>query len=51
MTPTAQSAIAREICAIAPIVPVIVVKAVAHAQPLDCLVLGWRQRRLEANAP
>jgi len=41
MTPTAQSAIAREICAIAPIVPVIVVKDVAHAQPLaKALVAG-----------
>ncbi|MEZ5686567.1 MAG: keto-deoxy-phosphogluconate aldolase, partial [Paracoccaceae bacterium] len=41
MTPEQQSAAARAICAMAPIVPVIVVKDVAHAAPLArALVAG-----------
>ena len=41
MTPAAQSVAAREICALAPIVPVIVVADVAHAQPLaKALIAG-----------
>ncbi|HEY0274855.1 MAG TPA: bifunctional 4-hydroxy-2-oxoglutarate aldolase/2-dehydro-3-deoxy-phosphogluconate aldolase [Paenirhodobacter sp.] len=41
MTPAQQSAEARKICALAPIIPVIVVKDVAHAMPLArALVAG-----------
>lgn len=41
MTPAEQSAAARKICALAPIVPVIVVKEIAHAVPLaQALVKG-----------
>ncbi|MEO1949052.1 2-dehydro-3-deoxyphosphogluconate aldolase/(4S)-4-hydroxy-2-oxoglutarate aldolase [Thioclava sp. ES.031] len=41
MTPSEQSASARKICELAPIVPVIVVKDVAHAAPLaKALVAG-----------
>ncbi|KEO51642.1 bifunctional 4-hydroxy-2-oxoglutarate aldolase/2-dehydro-3-deoxy-phosphogluconate aldolase [Thioclava pacifica] len=41
MTPTEQSAAARRVCELAPIVPVIVVKNVAHAAPLaKALVAG-----------
>lgn len=41
MNPAEQSAAARKICALAPIVPVIVVKDVAHAVPLaQALVKG-----------
>ncbi|MBZ4021865.1 keto-deoxy-phosphogluconate aldolase [Rhodobacter sp. TJ_12] len=41
MTPAAQSAAARDICAMAPIVPVIVVSDTAHAAPLaQALVAG-----------
>ncbi|PCD77299.1 bifunctional 4-hydroxy-2-oxoglutarate aldolase/2-dehydro-3-deoxy-phosphogluconate aldolase [Pseudothioclava arenosa] len=41
MTPEQQSAAARAICAMAPIVPVIVVKELAHAAPLArALVAG-----------
>ncbi|TMV89230.1 bifunctional 4-hydroxy-2-oxoglutarate aldolase/2-dehydro-3-deoxy-phosphogluconate aldolase [Thioclava sp. BHET1] len=41
MTPSEQSAAARKVCALAPIVPVIVVREVAHARPLaEALVKG-----------
>jgi 2-dehydro-3-deoxyphosphogluconate aldolase/(4S)-4-hydroxy-2-oxoglutarate aldolase len=41
MIPALQSAAARQICALAPIVPVIVVKDIAHAEPLArALVAG-----------
>ncbi|MGD9919491.1 MAG: bifunctional 4-hydroxy-2-oxoglutarate aldolase/2-dehydro-3-deoxy-phosphogluconate aldolase [Paenirhodobacter sp.] len=41
MIPSEQSLAARKICALAPIVPVIVVKDVAHAQPMArALVAG-----------
>ena len=41
MTPAAQSAAARRLCALAPIVPVIVVQDLAHARPLArALVAG-----------
>lgn len=41
MTPQDASAYAREICGLAPVIPVIVVKDVAHAQPLaKALVAG-----------
>jgi 2-dehydro-3-deoxyphosphogluconate aldolase/(4S)-4-hydroxy-2-oxoglutarate aldolase len=41
MTPQDASKRAREICAMAPIVPVLVVKSVAHARPLaEALVAG-----------
>ncbi|MBW0158766.1 bifunctional 4-hydroxy-2-oxoglutarate aldolase/2-dehydro-3-deoxy-phosphogluconate aldolase [Sedimentimonas flavescens] len=41
MTPAEQSAAARKICALAPIVPVIVVKELGHAAPLArALVAG-----------
>lgn len=41
MTPEDASASAREICGLAPVIPVIVVKDVAHAQPLaKALVAG-----------
>ena len=41
MIPAQQSAAARQICALAPIVPVIVVKDIAHAEPLArALVAG-----------
>lgn len=41
MTPAEQSAAARKICALAPIVPVIVVKELAHAVPMArALVAG-----------
>ncbi|MBD3664038.1 bifunctional 4-hydroxy-2-oxoglutarate aldolase/2-dehydro-3-deoxy-phosphogluconate aldolase [Sulfitobacter aestuariivivens] len=41
MTPQAASAAAREICELAPIVPVLVVHDVAHARPLaEALVAG-----------
>lgn len=41
MTPEDASAYAREICGLAPVIPVIVVKEVAHAQPLaKALVAG-----------
>lgn len=41
MTPSEQSAATRKVCALAPIVPVIVVKDVAHAAPLaGALVAG-----------
>ncbi len=41
MTPSEQSAATRKVCALAPIVPVIVVKDVAHAAPLArALVAG-----------
>ncbi|MCV2878255.1 bifunctional 4-hydroxy-2-oxoglutarate aldolase/2-dehydro-3-deoxy-phosphogluconate aldolase [Sedimentimonas flavescens] len=41
MTPAEQSAAARKICALAPIVPVIVVKELGHAAPLaHALVAG-----------
>lgn len=41
MTPEDASAYAREICGLAPVIPVIVVKEVAHAQPLaTALVAG-----------
>ncbi len=41
MTPADQSAAARKICLMAPIIPVIVVKDVAHAEPLArALVAG-----------
>lgn len=41
MTPTEQSAAARKVCDLAPIVPVIVVREVAHAAPLaKALVAG-----------
>ena len=41
MTPTEASASAREICQLAPVVPVIVVSDLAHARPLaEALVAG-----------
>ncbi|MBD3802835.1 MAG: bifunctional 4-hydroxy-2-oxoglutarate aldolase/2-dehydro-3-deoxy-phosphogluconate aldolase [Rhodobacteraceae bacterium] len=41
MTPSEQSAAARKVCELAPIVPVIVVKDVAHAVPLaKALIAG-----------
>lgn len=41
MTPAEQSKAARQICALAPIIPVIVVKDIAHAAPLaKALVTG-----------
>ena len=41
MTPTQQSAAAREICLLAPVVPVIVIRDVAHAAPMaKALVAG-----------
>jgi len=41
MTPEDASAYAREICGLAPVIPVIVVKEVAHARPLaTALVAG-----------
>ncbi len=41
LTPQAASAATRQICAMAPIVPVLVVQEVAHAQPLaQALVAG-----------
>lgn len=41
MTPAEQSAAARQICQLAPVVPVIVVKDIAHARPLaEALVAG-----------
>jgi 2-dehydro-3-deoxyphosphogluconate aldolase/(4S)-4-hydroxy-2-oxoglutarate aldolase len=41
MTPADASAYAREICGLAPVIPVIVVKDVAHARPLaEALVKG-----------
>jgi 2-dehydro-3-deoxyphosphogluconate aldolase/(4S)-4-hydroxy-2-oxoglutarate aldolase len=41
MTPEQQSAKAREICALAPVVPVLVIHDVAHARPLaKALVAG-----------
>lgn len=41
MTPTQQSAAAREICLLAPVVPVIVIRDVAHAVPMaKALIAG-----------
>lgn len=41
MTPTQQSAAAREICLLAPVVPVIVIRDVAHAAPMaKALIAG-----------
>jgi len=41
MTPIEASARARDICRLAPIIPVLVVRDAAHAQPLDeALVAG-----------
>lgn len=41
MTPAEQSALSRKICALAPIIPVIVVKELPHAMPLaTALVAG-----------
>ena len=41
MTPVEASRIAREICEIAPVIPVLVLDDVAHARPLaEALVAG-----------
>ncbi|ADE86142.1 bifunctional 4-hydroxy-2-oxoglutarate aldolase/2-dehydro-3-deoxy-phosphogluconate aldolase [Rhodobacter capsulatus] len=49
MTPTAQSAKAREFCALAPIVPVIVVQDLAHAQPLAKALVAGGLKALEVT--
>ena len=49
MTPTEQSAAAREICLLAPVVPVIVIRDVAHAAPMARALIAGGLPALEVT--